>query len=153
MTRIRGTWIVAAVGLLWGLAGAQEAGPASPYFECPYINYFDSGCPQKEEDEGRLEQPSERQDPEAVGEGESDYEENDHDWMEEAPEELLPLFPRESLAPDTPSLYRLLLMKPTLENARRYVRWHARRMKRIGEVQGLVDIAGREHLAGRAAGE
>ena len=73
--------------------------------------------------------------------------------MEEAPEDLLPLFPRESVAPDTPPLYHLLLMKPTLENARRYVRWYARRMNRIREAQGLVDIAGREFLAERAAGE
>ena len=144
----RGMWIVALVGLLWGVASAQEAGPASPYFECPYVNYFDSGCPQTEEPEALVPQPGEDRQPAAVEEREGD-----DDRVEETPEDLLPLFPRQSLAPDTPTLYHLLLMKPTLDNARRYVRWHARRMKRIGEVQGLLDIAGREHLAGRAAGE
>ena len=131
------------------LRGAQEADPSSPYFECPYINYFDSGCPQTEREEARAAQPGEDDErPEVEAEEESDY-----DWMEEVPEGLLPLFPRQSVAPDTPPLYHLLLMQPTLENARRYVRWHARRMNRIREVQGLVDVAGREFLAERAAGE
>ena len=149
------TWTVAAVALLAGVAVAQERDPSSPYFECPYINYFDSGCPQAEQDPSinsgaRVAPPSEedQEQPETIEELESEY-----DWMEEAPEDLLPLFPRESVAPDTPPLYHLLLMKPTLENARRYVRWYARRMNRIREAQGLMDIAGREFLAERAAGE
>ena len=150
-----GTWTAAAVVLLASVAVAQERDPSSPYFECPYINYFDSGCPQAEQDPSinsgaRVAPPveGEQEQPETVEELENEY-----DWMEEAPEVLLPLFPRESLAPDTPPLYHLLLMKPTLENARRYVRWYARRMNRIREAQGLVDIAGREFLAERAAGE
>ena len=155
------TWTVAAVALLASAAVAQERDPSSPYFECPYINYFDNGCPQAEQDpstilsevEGsgaRVGPPAEaeHEQPETIEELESEY-----DWMQEAPEDLLPLFPRESVAPDTPPLYHLLLMKPTLENARRYVRWYARRMNRIREAQGLVDIAGREFLAERAAGE
>ena len=155
MPRHWGTWTVAAVALLASVAAAQERDPSSPYFECPYINYFDSGCPQAEQDpsinSGARVGPqneAEQEQPESVEELESEY-----DWMQEAPEDLLPLFPRESVAPDTPPLYHLLLMKPTLENARRYVRWYARRMNRIREAQGLVDIAGREFLAERAAGE
>ena len=145
-----GTWTVAAVALLAGVAVAQERDPSSPYFECPYINYFDSGCPQADREEARVPQPGDQvqEQPETVEELENEY-----DWMEEAPQDLLPLFPRESLAPDTPPLYHLLLMKPTLENARRYVRWYARRMNRIREAQGLVDVAGREFLGERAAGE
>ena len=143
-------WTVAAVALLTGVAAAQEREPSSSYFECPYINYFDSGCPQAEQEEARVPPPGDEQpqQPEVVENPESEY-----DWMEEVPEDLLPLFPRESVAPDTPPLYHLLLMKPTLENARRYVRWYARRMNRIREAQGLVDVAGREFLAERAAGE
>ena len=150
MPRHWGTWTVAAVALLASVAVAQERDPSSPYFECPYINYFDSGCPQAEQEQARMAPPAEQEQeqPETIEELESEY-----DWMEEAPEDLLPLFPRESVAPDTPPLYHLLLMKPTLENARRYVRWYARRMNRIREAQGLVDIAGREFLAERAAGE
>ena len=149
MPRRWGVCVVVAVATFSGAAGAQEADPASPYFECPYINYFDSGCPQTEREEARAAQPGENgEQPEVEAEEESDY-----DWMEEVPEELLPLFPRQSVAPDTPPLYHLLLMQPTLENARRYVRWYARRMNRIREVQGLVDVAGREFLAERAAGE
>ena len=141
---------VAVAFFLSGVAGAQEAGRSSPYFECPYVNYFDDGCPQTEEEEARVAPPvEERQEqPEVGGEEESDY-----DWMEDAPEVLLPLFPRESVAPDTPPLYHLLLMRPTLENARRYVRWYARRTGRIREALSLIDVAGREFLAGGAAGE
>ena len=54
------------------------------------------------------------------------------------------LFPKESLAPDAPPLFRLLLAEPTLENARRYVRWYARRTVRLQAVQTLVQRAGRE---------
>ena len=143
---------IAAVVALAAVAVAQEREPSGTYFDCPYINYFDSGCPQTEQDPSinsgaRVAPPAEeeQEQPETVEELESEY-----DWMEEAPEDLLPLFPRESVAPDTPPLYHLLLMKPTLENARRYVRWYARRMNRIREAQELVDIAGREFLAEKA---
>ena len=54
------------------------------------------------------------------------------------------LFPRESLAPDAPPLFRLLLAEPTLENARRYVRWYARRTARVQAVQALIRRAGSE---------
>ena len=66
---------------------------------------------------------------------------------------MAPLFPRESLGRDTPELYRVLLMQPTLENARRFVRWYARRMERIQQVQELIALAGGEFLAGGTAAE
>ena len=40
--------------------------------------------------------------------------EEEGEWAEENPELLVPLFPRESLGHDTPELYRVLLMQPTL---------------------------------------
>ena len=145
---MRGVWVSSAVvlGMLAGWAGAQDVEPASPYFECPYINFFDDDCPQMERDEAQAQaQPlveDEREKPAAEGE-----EEGEQDWLQEVPEHLLPLFRKESLAPDTPELYRLLLERPTLANARRYVRWYSRRMKRIREVQELIAVAGREFLA------
>ena len=137
-------WVAVVTAALAVPAIGQERGAPSPYFECPYINYFDSDCPQAQQDEARMAPPGDegQQKPQ-----DAEDQESGDEWMEEAPEELLPLFPRQSLAPDTPTLFHLLLMKPTLENARRYVRWHARRMNRIREVQGLVDAAGREFLA------
>ena len=54
------------------------------------------------------------------------------------------MFPRESLAPDAPPLFRLLLAEPTLDNARRYVRWYARRTAKLQEVQALIRRAGTE---------
>ena len=136
-----------AAFVLAGIACAQEGDSSSPYFECPYINYFDDGCPQLEDDQARAAPPAEELDePEMEGEDEDD-------WLEDNPELLLPLFPRESLAPDTPELYRMLLTRPTIETARRYVRWYERRMSRIREAQALLDVAGRERLAERAVRE
>ena len=150
MDKARG-WLVAVV-MLAGLGSgvAQERDPPSPYFACPYVNYFGSGCPQLEPDTAQAAPPVESQPetPEVVEEQEDAYE-----WTDHAPETLLPLFPKESLAPDTPELYRMLLVKPTLENARRYVRWYSRRMRRIQEAQALIEIAGQEFLAERAAAE
>lgn len=144
------TWCVAlSVACLAPIAGAQDEGSSSPYFDCPYVNYFDDGCPQLEKDQSRVQQPAEDEPEQPVTEVESD----DDEWMEDNPELLLPLFPRESLAPDTPDLYRMLLIRPTLDTARLYVRWYERRMSRIREAQALVEVAGRELLAERAAGE
>ena len=144
------TWcVVLSVVCLAPIAGAQDEGSSSPYFDCPYVNYFDDGCPQLEEDQARVQQPPEDEPEQPVTEVESD----DDEWMEDNPELLLPLFPRESLAPDTPDLYRMLLIRPTLATARRYVRWYELRMSRIREAQALVEAAGRELLAERAAGE
>ena len=150
MPRYWRIWSVAAAITLAAVAGAQERESSSPYFECPYINYFDSDCPQLKPEEARAAPPTENdpQQPEGAEEPESD-----DDWLEDNPELLLPLFPKESLAPDTPTLYRMLLIKPTLETARRYVRWYERRMRRIREAQALVEVAGRELLAERGARE
>lgn len=131
-------------------AVAQERDLSSPFFDCPYINYFDSGCPELERETPQAV-PQERpevEEPTVEGEREEETE-----WADENPELLLPLFPRESLGADTPELYRLLLVTPTLENARRFVRWYSRRMERIQDVQKLIALAGGELLAGRAAVE
>ena len=143
----RWMWVAVVTAALAVPAAGQEREAPSPYFECPYINYFDSDCPQAPQDEARMAAPGDEGQEEPQ---DAEDRESGHEWMEEVPEVLLPLFPRQSLAPDTPALFHLLLMKPTLANARRYVRWHARRMSRIREVQGLVDVAGREFLAGKA---
>ena len=145
MERSLGLAIVMMVAAAIGV-GAQEREGSSPFFDCPYINYFDNDCPQLETEGGQSAAPEVQ--PE-VAEGR----EGEEAWPEENLELLLRLFPKESLAPDTPPLYRLLLMRPTLENARRYVRWYSRRMDRIREVQGLITLAGGEFLAGRAAAE
>ena len=143
-------WCVAlSVACLAPIAGAQDEGSSSPYFDCPYVNYFDDGCPQLEKNQTRVQQPAEDEPERPVTEVQPD----DDEWMEDNPELLLPLFPRESLAPDTPDLYRMLLIRPTLETARRYVRWYELRMSRIREAQALVEVAGQELLAERAAGE
>ena len=148
----RTLYLLVAICLLCaGTASAQDRESSSPYFECPYINYFDDGCPQMEEEQGRMQPPAEDQ-PEQPGTAEGEAE-GEYEWPEDSPELLLPLFPKESLAPDTPALYRMLLMSPSLETARRYVRWYERRMSRIREAQALVEVAGRELLAERAARE
>lgn len=145
-----GMWIVGVIAILAAAGIAQEPDSSSSYFDCPYINYFEDGCPQTEEERLRASESGEESEKpqEDVEEREGDL-----DWMEDVPEELLPLFPRESLSSDTPPLYHLLLMKPTLENARRYSRWHTRRMKRIQEVQGLLKAVGQEALTERVAKE
>ena len=129
---------------------AQERDLSSPFFDCPFINYFDSGCPELEKESP---QAAPREQPQAEQRGTEAEGEEETEWSDENPELLLPLFPRESLGADTPELYRLLLVKPTLENARRFVRWYARRMQRIQDVQGLIALAGGELLVGRTAKE
>ena len=149
---MRGVGVLSAVvlGMLGGVAGAQDVEPASPYFECPYINFFDEDCPQKEREEAQGQPSVEDEQDGAAAEG---RDEGEQDWLQEVPEHLLPLFRKESLAPDTPELYRLLLERPTPANARRYVRWYSRRMDRIREVQELIAAAGREFLAAPAGKE
>ena len=145
----RTVYLLIAMLLAWACGAlAQNREDSSPYFECPYINYFDDGCPQTDEEQRRVQPQAEDETEQREAEGEPEG-----DWLEDNPELLLPLFPKESLAPDTPDLYRMLLMRPTLETARRYVRWYERRMARIREAQALVEVAGRELLAERAAGE
>ena len=136
-----------------GIVGGQERDLSSPYFDCPYINYFDSGCPELERHEVQTAPPPQvTPEPEEPAVGQ-DQEQEEYEWSEENPEFLVPLFPRESLSRDTPELYRVLLMKPTVENARRFVRWYSRRMERIRQVQGLIALAGGEFLLERAASE
>ena len=144
------TLLVAVFLFCAGSTFAQDREGPSPFFECPYINYFDDGCPQLEEGQRRVQPQVEGEPEQRELEGEP---ETDHEWSDDAPERLLPLFPKESLAPDTPALFRMLLISPTLETARRYVRWYERRMSRIRAAQALVDLAGRELLAERAARE
>ena len=146
-------WVVnvAALAVVAGTAGGQEREGSSPYFECPYVNYFDQDCPQLEKEAEQARVRPQADDEEAPQDG-GDEAETEGDWLQGVPEHLLPLFPKESLAPDTPALYRLLLLRPTLDNARRYVRWYSRRMRRIQEAQELIAAAGGEFLAERAAG-
>ena len=46
-------WMVVAAVLLGGVWAAfgqpSDDGGASPYFDCPYVNYFDTDCPQLRE--------------------------------------------------------------------------------------------------------
>ena len=129
--------------------GQEQQGKPSTYFECPYVNYFDKGCPQLRELSTRRDgtpagerevppPPPGTPDPE-VGPGPEEASPRKPDVQV-----VYPLFPRESLAPDTPPLLQLLLADPTLENARRYVRWYARRSERLRAVQTLIELAGRE---------
>ena len=149
MTRI---WTaLLSLGTVLGLAIAgygQEAAP-SPYFDCPYVNYFDRDCPQLwEEQERRRSQQEGRPatlppDQDAPPQGEQAERQDDRPDDLDGDETYL-LFPRESLAPDAPPLFRLLLAEPTLENARRYVGWYARRAARLQAVQALIRQAGSE---------
>ena len=138
-----------------------EAAP-SPYFDCPYINYFDSDCPQlrelwEEREQRRLQErsgpaatPGVEQEP-----GQTDVHVGQDDGVREPLdiEKLYPLFPKDSMAPDAPDLYRLLLTRPTLETARLYVRWYARRTARMQEVEALIQTAGSELQADIKAGK
>lgn len=54
------------------------------------------------------------------------------------PPEETPLFPPETLAPDTPPLLAKVLEEPTVENARAFVAWQTRRQQRVQEVQQLL---------------
>ena len=149
--------MLAALGAAHG-QGANRA--PSPYFDCPYVNYFDRDCPQlrklwEEQERRRLQGRGDpaaaprRPDPAppAVQERADGDRRDDLD----AGETYL-LFPKESLAPDAPPLFRLPLAEPTLENARRYVRWYARRTARLQAVQALIRLAGGELEAAATTG-
>ena len=99
-----------ALGLfgLIAAASAQEVdtGVVSPYFDCPYVNYFDTDCPQLRERETRApvagtRSPVEERPRAAPSDEASEPEAEPGDGQGLTPEELI-LFPRESLAPDAP---------------------------------------------------
>lgn len=150
MKRSHGLMVIA--GLLALVAGASgqdtDDGSGSPYFDCPYVDYFDTDCPQLRKREPRApvaghRTPTEKG-PAVTRQGETDETEGGEEtWRGILPEELI-LFPRESLAPDAPPLFHILLANPTIENARRYVRWHARRTAQLQVVQALIRRAGKE---------
>ena len=143
-------WVV-AVAVLFGWVSAVSGQPAddggtSPYFDCPYVNFFDTDCPQLGElgPAPQEQQVTPESQPGAGWSDEQDSGENQENTGQGVlPDELI-LFPRESLAPDAPPLFRLLLANPTLANARRYVRWHARRSAQLQAVQALIQRAGKE---------
>ena len=93
MCKSRFVWAVAAVVVLTASVAAQERESPSPYFDCPYINYFDGDCPQLERIKPRMEPPAEDEQEAPAG---SDDPDAQQDWLQEVPDELLPLFPRES---------------------------------------------------------
>ena len=158
-------WLLSLAVVLGAAVAANgqegEAAP-SPYFDCPYINYFDSDCPQlrelwNEREQRRLQEqgepaatPGVEQEP-----GQADVHLGQDDGEREPfdVEKLYPLFPKDSMAPDAPDLYRLLLAKPSLETARLYVRWYARRTARMQEVEALIQTAGSELQAEIKAGK
>ena len=147
--------LLSAAVVLLTLASAHGQNPdaaPSPYFDCPYVNYFDSECPQlrklwEEQERRRLHRQGAPAVPPAQRSGVTTPPQGDEDESPtsgpDAGETYL-LFPKESLAPDAPPLFRLLLAEPTLENARRYVRWYARRTARLQAVQALIRLAGSE---------
>jgi hypothetical protein len=51
-----------------------------------------------------------------------------------------PLFTRENMAPDTPTLMLKLLQEPSVENARKYLDWSAERIARMRDVQQLLTL-------------
>ena len=136
-----------AFGLSVAALGQEEKRAPDGYFDCPYVNYFDPDCPQLRkpptQPDGR--RPDDREVPAAApGAPEPGAAEPDDGTQRDFDADVYPLFPRESLAPDAPPLLRLLLAEPTLANARRYMRWYARRTQRLQEVQALIELAGRE---------
>ena len=144
---------VAVVLLTLASAHGQNPDAApSPYFDCPYVNYFDSECPQlrklwEEQERRRLQRQGAPAVPPAQQPGATTPPQGNEDespTSELEADETYLLFPKESLAPDAPPLFRLLLAEPTLDNARRYVRWYARRTVRLQAVQTLIQRAGRE---------
>ena len=140
-------WVAVLFGWVSAVSGQPtDEGGASPYFDCPYVNFFDTDCPQLAElgPSPQEQQATPESEPGAGWSDEQDSGENQENTGQGVlPDELI-LFPRESLAPDAPPLFRLLLANPTLANARRYVRWHARRSAQLQVVQALIQRAGKE---------
>ena len=143
---------VLATAMVCGLSVAafgQEEKRDSRYFDCPYVNYFDPDCAQLHRPSAVREEwrPDDREVPAAPqGNSHADGapETDPGEPRDLDADDIYPLFPRESLAPDAPPLLRLLLAEPSLENARRYVRWYARRTERLRQVQALIELVGGE---------
>ena len=150
MKRLHELMVIAGLlGLVAGASG-QDADDDSgnPYFDCPYVDYFDTDCPQPRKRESKApvaghRTPTEEGPAATRQEGTDGTEDGEETRRGILPEELI-LFPRESLAPDAPPLFRILLANPTIENARRYVRWHAQRTAQLQMVQALIRQAGKE---------
>ena len=130
-------------------AHGQVSAPSS-YFDCPYVNYFDNDCLQLQKLwQEREQRRRQHQEDAAAARGREPEtpakraEQKDGSSGPDIDETLL-LFPKESLAPDAPPLFRRLLAEPTIENARRYVRWYSRRAARLRAVQALIRLAGSE---------
>ena len=109
---------VVLFGCLPAVSGQPlDDGMASPYFDCPYVNYFDTDCPQLREQrqrpplQGRQATPEPQPGPGRPDEP-ADEEDREDTQPGVLPDELI-LFPRQSLAPDAPPLFRLLLAHPT----------------------------------------
>ena len=150
---MNGRWMTvmsgAALLLVAYPAHGQVSAPGS-YFDCPYVNYFDNDCPQLQElwqeQEQRRRQHQEDaaaargREPETPAKRAKQKDGSSGPDIDETPL----LFPKESLAPDAPPLFRRLLAEPTIENARRYVRWYSRRAARLQAVQELIRLAGSE---------
>ena len=155
------TRLGAAAVLAVATASHGQDAASSPFFDCPYVNYFDNDCPQLRELWEKREQrrPLGREDAFPVPAGQApDAPERQSAEGEDGPSvpdagETYLLFPRESLAPDAPPLFRRLLAKPTIDNARRYVHWYSRRATRLQAVQALIRIAGGELESDRKQGE
>ena len=152
--------LAVVLGAAVAVNGQEGEAALSPYFDCPYINYFDSDCPQlrelwQEREQRRLQEQGGPAATPGVEQEPGDVHVEQDDGVSDALdlEKLYPLFPKDSMAPDAPDLYRLLLAKPSLETARLYVRWYARRTARMQEVEALIQTAGSELQAEIKAGK
>ena len=152
--------LAVVLGAAVAVNGQEGEAAPSPYFDCPYINYFDSDCPQlrelwQEREQRRLQEQGGPAATPGVEQEPGDVHVEQDDGVSDALdlEKLYPLFPKDSMAPDAPDLYRLLLAKPSLETARFYVRWYARRTARMQEVEALIQTAGSELQAEIKAGK
>ena len=152
--------LAVVLGAAVAVNGQEGEAAPSPYFDCPYINYFDSDCPQlrelwQEREQRRLQEQGGPAATPGVEQEPGDVHVEQDDGVSDALdlEKLYPLFPKDSMAPDAPDLYRLLLAKPSLETARLYVRWYARRTARMQEVEALIQTAGSELQAEIKAGK
>ena len=152
--------LAVVLGAAVAVNGQEGEAAPSPYFDCPYINYFDSDCPQlrelwHEREQRRLQEQGGPAATPGVEQEPGDVHVEQDDGVSDALdlEKLYPLFPKDSMAPDAPDLYRLLLAKPSLETARLYVRWYARRTARMQEVEALIQTAGSELQAEIKAGK